>query len=346
MTDRFIKCLVWDLDNTLWSGTLLENGSCRLKPGIKNVLEELDKRGILHSIASSNDKDLAFSMLSRKGISEYFLHPQINWSNKTANLRLIADKLNIGLEAIGFVDDEPYEREQVRQILPSVSIYPAEVYSSLPNFPELSPMFQTEESSQRRKLYLQEASRNNAQKRSGKSFKEFLKSCQTRISIGEAKNTDLPRILELMNRTHQLNATGKIYCQEEIESFLASPSFRVYVVELNDIFVDYGKVGVAICACHPKKWRLVSFLLSCRVLARGIGYFFLAWLQHQAYLCGATEFEGIFLQQERNHRMQALYTLSGFRPNRHDNESSIIFSRKCRDNLVKPDWLSVRSRCR
>jgi FkbH-like protein len=146
-----IKCLVWDLDNTIWCGTLMEGDKCRLKTGIKSVLEGLDQRGILHSIASANDEDLAFSVLERKRISDFFLYPQINWSKKVASLQTIANKLNIGLDTMGFVDDEPYEREQVRQILPLVHIYSAEDYQTFMDRSEFNPKFRTyHQESQRR----------------------------------------------------------------------------------------------------------------------------------------------------------------------------------------------------
>ena len=338
-----IKCLIWDLDNTLWNGTLMEEDKCCLKPGIKSMLKELDRRGILHSIASANDEDLAISVLNKKGIYDFFLYPQIKWSNKVASIQTISNKLNIGLDAIGFIDDESYEREQVRQILPPVYIYPAKDYKTLPNRPELNPLFRTKESSQRREMYMKESQRVKTQKKSGKSRKEFLRYCQTQMTIREARVEDLPRILELMHRTNQLNATGKIYDQDEVKSFLTNPTHRIYVVELKDRFVDYGKIGVAICACYPEKWQLFSFLLSCRVLTRGIGYLFLSWLQHQAYSCGASEIDGNFIKRERNNRMQMLYTLSGFRPKRQMEDGSVLFVKTCRDHLPKPDWLTIKT---
>lgn len=339
-----IKCLVWDLDHTIWSGTLMERDTCRLKPGIKNVLQELDRRGILLSIASANDQDLAIKALRQKGILEYFLHPQINWSRKVSSIQVIAQALRIGLNAIGFIDDEPYEREQVRQILPVVSTYPASHYRSLLERPEFNPGFRTRESSQRRRMYLQESVRAEAQSESGISYKEFLKRCRTRIRIGRAREDDLPRILELMHRTHQLNATGQIFDENEVARFLRSDQFRTYVAELQDDFVDYGKVGVAICACRPDTWHLFSFLLSCRILTRGIGYVFLSWLRSQAYAQGAKEFEGLYVKRERNHRMKMLYSLSGFRPKRRWNDGSIVFTGKCKSHFYVPEWLTLLER--
>lgn len=341
--NALIKCLVWDLDNTIWSGTLMEEDRCRLKPGIKPILEELDHRGILHSIASTNDKDLTVKTLERKGIYHFFLYPQITWAKKVRSIQTIAENLNIGLGSIGFIDDEPYELEQVRQILPSVSTYPAREYKKLLERSELNPSFRTVESSQRRKMYIQESLRTEAQKKQGKSQKEFLRYCLTQLTIRKATEKDLPRILELMHRTHQLNTTGKIYEEGEVINFLTHPRFRIFVIELKDRFVDYGKIGVAICSCHPDRWELISFLLSCRVLTRGIGYFFLSWLQHQTYRSGARELLGHFTKCERNSRMQLLYTLSGFRPKQQIDDGSRVFAKKCQGILHIPDWFTLHT---
>lgn len=337
-----IKCLIWDLDNTIWNGTLLEGDRCRLKPDICSILEEMDRRGILLSIASANDKDLAISVLEQKRIAHYFLHPQITWSNKVNSIQTISKKLNIRLDSLGFVDDEPFEIEQVKQLLPSVKTYPAYTYKTLPDKPELNPNFKTEESMQRRKMYLQEATRTEAQQNFGKSRRDFLKACQTQMSIRTAEERDLDRIMELMHRTHQLNATGEVFDEHKIKFFLDSEDHRMFVVELKDKYVDYGKIGVAICVSNASSWRLISLLLSCRVLTRGVGTFFLAWLQYQAYTNGAYKFEGNFKKCERNHRMRMLYTLSGFRPLPQDGDGSIVFTKKCVGFLNKPDWFTLR----
>jgi FkbH-like protein len=339
--DELIKCLVWDLDNTIWTGTLLEEDSCRLQPGVDRILEELDKRGILLSVASANDADLVVPFLKKNGIYHYFLHPQIDWSNKVKNIQVIAHKLNIALNSVGFIDDEPYELEQVRQLLPEVRTYHAKEYRDLVKRREFSPQFMTQESRQRRKMYIQEGVRAQTQKRSQKSHKEFLKWCKTQITLRRARRSDLPRILELMHRTHQLNATGIIYTTERMESFLDNPDFRVYVAELKDRFMDYGKIGVAICQCCSKKWSLLSFLLSCRVLSRGISFFFLSWLQSKAYQHEASKLEAHYIKRERNYRMRVLYTLSGFKSLRAKRDGSVIFVKNCTKNLRIPDWLTL-----
>ena len=115
---RAVKVLVWDLDETLWSGTLIEGDDVRPRPGVPETLEALDSRGILHSIASKNDPDMALARLRELGLHDYFLYPQIGWSTKSSGIRKIAESINVGLDAIAFIDDQPFERDEVAHALP------------------------------------------------------------------------------------------------------------------------------------------------------------------------------------------------------------------------------------
>ena len=113
-----VKCIVWDLDNTLWDGVLLETDNVRLREEFVAVIQQLDQRGILHSIASKNDHQHAWQKLTQLGIADYFLYPQINWSPKGENIRTIATNFNLGLDTFAFVDDSEFELAQVGELLP------------------------------------------------------------------------------------------------------------------------------------------------------------------------------------------------------------------------------------
>jgi FkbH-like protein len=338
-----VRCMVWDLDNTLWAGTLMESDACRLRPGIRRILAELNKRGILLSIASANDPALATSVLRRKRIAELFLHPQIGWVNKVSSIKTITERLDISLGSVGFVDDEPFELEQVRRMLPAVRTYPAGSYGSLLDRPELNPDIVTEESRSRRAKYVRALERDRAAEELGMSHGQFLEYCETRLRLRRARHADVPRILELMRRTHQLNSTGIVYDPAQVESFVTDTRYRVYVAELKDQFVDYGRIGVAVCHLDANAWDLTSFLLSCRVLSRGISGYFLAWLQGQASHEGATEFRGHYRQSERNHRMKSLYQMAGFTPLQVE-DGVIVYSRSPVHEAESPHWLTVEAR--
>jgi FkbH-like protein len=343
-TIPLVKCLICDLDNTLWHGTLLEAGSCRLRSGVREVLSTLDHRGVLLSIASANDGAEAIHMLEKRGLTHLFLHPQIGWGSKVAAIQTIARKLSIALDAIAFVDDEPFELERVRHLLPDVRTFPASDFLTLPQRPEFQPPFDTRESRRRRRTYVQAAQRREAQRRLGMKQREFARWCNTEITIRPAQDRDRNRILELLHRTHQLNATGRVYGQAQVQRFLSHRRHRVFVADLKDRFVDYGTIAAAICACNGTSWRIISFVLSCRVLGRGVGGVLLNWLSCRAAHEGMSTLEGLFVPAARNRRMRVLFTLSGFKLSERADHGALIFSRACGPQFKPPEWITVFER--
>src|SRR5512146_720131 len=159
MANPGVKCVVWDLDNTIWDGVLLENDSVSLKPGIPEVLEALDRRGILHSIASRSDRDLAMAKLSEFGIAEYFLYPEIRWDAKSASIRNIQKNLNIGYDTLLFLDDQPFDRDEVASVHREVWCLNSSAYRDILKHPRLNPKYVTGDSALRRRMYLDDIAR-------------------------------------------------------------------------------------------------------------------------------------------------------------------------------------------
>lgn len=129
-----VKCVVWDLDNTLWNGTLIETddpAALPLNPGMREVVEALDQRGVIQSVASKNDYEPAMAVLDRLGVAEYFLYPQISWGPKSGAVEQIAKSLNIGIDALALIDDTAFERQQVRSVWPQVRTYDVTEIESL-----------------------------------------------------------------------------------------------------------------------------------------------------------------------------------------------------------------------
>ncbi|MDQ1740745.1 MAG: hypothetical protein QOE53_2397, partial [Pseudonocardiales bacterium] len=116
-----IKCIVWDLDNTLWDGVLLEDEAVTMRPWVSQHIKRLDEMGILQSVASKNDRASAMAKLAELGLSDIFLYPQVNWNAKSSSIQLIAKALNLGLDAFAFVDDQEFERAEVAHELPAVT---------------------------------------------------------------------------------------------------------------------------------------------------------------------------------------------------------------------------------
>lgn len=135
-----VKCLVWDLDNTLWQGTLLDGDDVRITDDVRRVVTELDRRGVLQAVCSKNDHDLAWERLERLGVAEYFVLPHIGWGPKSASVRSIAERLNFAHGAMAFVDDTPAERAEVSYHLPEVRCYDAEQLSALLDLPFIRRM--------------------------------------------------------------------------------------------------------------------------------------------------------------------------------------------------------------
>jgi methoxymalonate biosynthesis protein len=171
-----VKCLVWDLDNTLWQGTLLEDGEVEVPEALRRTIEELDARGILQSIASRNDYDHAWERLEKLGLADYFVRPQIGWGRKSDSVRTIAEQLKFALTTIAFIDDQPTERAEVIHELPEVRTYEAERAAELTALPEFSPAQVTQDAANRRKMYQAGFQRERAEAEYTGSSDEFLRS--------------------------------------------------------------------------------------------------------------------------------------------------------------------------
>jgi FkbH-like protein len=309
---------------------------------VRRVLAELDRRGILLSIASANDPDTALTTLRRKGLAGYFLHPQVGWHSKVWSIQQIADKLGVGLDTIGFIDDEPFEREQVCHLLPGVRTYAAGASRSLLELPEFKPPILTHESRERRHKYLQAVEREAAAESSHMSRQEFLDYCRTTLTLRAAVPDDLPRIVELMRRTHKLNSTGVVYGEDEVAVWLSAGTRRVHVAQLADRFVDYGRVGVAVSRTTSDSWELTDFLMSCRVLARGITGYFIAWLGGEACRAGASRISSRYRPSGRNHRLETLYKLAGFKPKKRYRDGAVLYEKRTSEAPPPPSWLTVK----
>ena len=152
MTDnKDIKCVVWDLDGTLWNGVLLEDDAVQLRSDIKNIIQTLDRRGILQSIASTNDHDAAMEKIRDFELDDYFVCPEIHWNAKSLSIAKIQANLNINMDSILFIDDEAYERDEVQSVHPEIICMEAREYDTLLAHPRLNPRFITEDSARRRR---------------------------------------------------------------------------------------------------------------------------------------------------------------------------------------------------
>jgi len=272
-----VKCVVWDLDNTLWDGILIEDGldALKLKPGIRETLRALDERGILHSIASKNNQEDALAALKEFQLDEYFLVPQISWQPKSEGIQVIARQLNIGMDSLLFVDDSEFELQQVQAVHGDVAVLNANRALEIPRLERcLVPV--TAESHERRRMYQVEAQRQDVAQSFAHDYKAFLLHCQIKLTIRPMLESNLERVHELTQRTNQMNFSGNRYDRSVLKQILSSPDLDTYVLEVEDRFGSYGVVGFSIV--DRRMPLMTDLMFSCRIQAKRIEHAFLSYL--------------------------------------------------------------------
>jgi methoxymalonate biosynthesis protein len=275
------------------------------------VIVALDSRGILQSIASKNDYDLAWPRVEELGIAEYIVHPQIGWGRKSDSVRQIAEQLNFAINTIAFIDDQAAERAEVGFGAAEVRCYAAEQATSLTGLPEFSPAVVTVDARRRRQMY-QAGFRRDAERESfAGPDEDFLRSLELVMAIKRADEEDLSRVEELTLRTSQMNATGVHYSDAALRGLLADPDHDVLTVTLTDRFGPHGAVGVLLLEYHPEVWHLKLLATSCRVVSFGAGAVLLNWLVDQAARAGA-HLVADFRPTNRNRMMDIAYRFAGF----------------------------------
>lgn len=334
------KCVVWDLDDTLWDGVLLEDDSVSLRPRVAEIIRELDSRGILQSVASRNDRDRAAERLREFGLEEYFLYPQVNWNSKASSVRKIAESLNIGLDSVAFIDDQPFEREEVRHALPEVLCIDAAELDSLLDMPQMNPRFITEDTKARRLMYLSDIARQKVEEEFVGPKEEFLAGLGMNFTIAPAREEDLRRAEELTVRTNQLNTTGYTYSYEELDAFRQSDRHRLLIAGLEDRFGTYGKIGLALVECGEEVWTLKLLLMSCRVMSRGVGAVMLGHVLNLAKERGVP-LRAEFVSNDRNRMMLVTYKFNGFKERERDG-NFIVFEHDLKRIPPAPDYVRLR----
>lgn len=296
---KTIKCVVWDLDNTLWDGILVEDGAdkLRLRPHIKEVLRTLDERGILASIVSKNNREEATAVLRSFGIEEYFLCPQISWQPKSQGIKTIARDLNIGVDSILFVDDSEFELQEVRTAHPFVRTVNALNHLAIPEM-EGCQVEVTAESRNRRKMYQVESKRTIAASDFGGNYLAFLRDCNLKLSIYPMTRDNLNRVHELTQRTNQMNFSGNRYERNILEQILDTSYLDTYVLDVEDRFGSYGIIGF--CVVDNRVPLMTDLMFSCRVQSKRVEHAFLAYIIHKYIAITGKDFFANYRKTARN----------------------------------------------
>lgn len=280
--DQNFKCVVFDLDDTLWDGVLLEDQVVHARDDVARLIEALDRRGILLSIASKNDADPAMAKLAELGLADYFLHPQINWNPKSANVERIAAALNIGLDTFAFVDDNRFERDEVAHWLPEVTCI-----DGTGDLGRLlhDPRFRgsdSVEAGRRRSYYRDAIVRERDRQEHENDYLGFLAASAIEIEVKRFEPDNFERVAELAQRTNQLNFSGTRYTRDALRRRLADENLEAYVLRCADRYGSYGTVGLSLVRCCGAEIRVEEFMLSCRVQGKFIEQAFFDHLTRDA----------------------------------------------------------------
>jgi len=270
---KTIKCVIWDLDNTLWDGVLTEDGleGIKIKFDIPRIIRELDSRGILQAVSSKNDNDLAIQALTKFGLVEYFIAAEINWNQKSNSITQISKKLNLGVDSFLFVDDSEFERIEVSSRFPSIRTTENISIEQLKGDKSLSPIV-TPESRNRRRMYQQDFSRQETRVSYGDNYLDYLRDCLIEMELRNIRtDLDRERAFELLSRTNQLNLSGRKFTLEEFTQDLVSKESHWIIGKVQDKFGDYGNVLIVRYEFDYQGNSTVTDLaISCRVAERMI----------------------------------------------------------------------------
>lgn len=333
------RCLILDLDNTLWGGVIGDDGLEHIKIGqgdptgeaylsVQRLALELRARGIVLAVCSKNEDEIAripfrkhAEMLLKENHIAVF---QANWKDKAINIKAIAQELSLGLDSLVFLDDNPVERLFVRQTLPEVAV------PELPEDPALysrtlaaTGYFETvafsDDDLRRADFYQDNARRANLQKEAG-DIESYLASLAMEITFQPFDQTGRARIAQLINKSNQFNLMTKRYTEAQVASMQDDPAYFTLQVRLSDRFGDNGMISVVICRRATKEeWEIDTWLMSCRVLGRRVENMALLAVLDQAKKERVRKLIGTYIPTDRNKLVQEHYPKLGFRAVRTEN---------------------------
>lgn len=349
------KVIILDLDNTLWGGILGEDGIENLilsNDGIgkayydfqQNLLK-LQKSGILLVICSKNDEKLALETIESHPymlIKKHHLTAwRINWQNKAENLISLAQELNLGLDSFVFLDDSPHERKLIKSALPEIKVPdlptdPSEYSEFLAKIYQLDAINITQEDKRRNASYQQEQIRASKQLSSA-SLEKFLQSLHIKVLIKRATSFTIPRIAQLTQKTNQFNLTTKRYTETQIRQLVNNKNTLVLTISAKDVIGDMGLVGVIITNHIDRLLVIDTFLMSCRVLGRGIEDAALFALTKYGNQLKTHQLIGEFIPTKKNGMAKDFFSNHHFTPQKKG-----LFTYKLKEKKIKqPSWITL-----
>jgi|CZLA01.1.fsa_nt_gi FkbH-like protein len=365
LSGRTAKVLVVDLDNTLWGGVIGEDGMASIKVGaeypgaayqaLQRALLDLSRKGILLAVCSKNNLDDALEALEKHpGMlvrAKHFAAMRVNWTDKAQNLREIAQELNVGIDALAFLDDNPFEREQVRAALPEVTVIdlsskdlpknPLEYAAAVRNCAAFERLTLSAEDQQRTEMYAAQKQRTGAEQ-TFQSKEDFFRFLEQEAELEPVSDLTLARVAQLTQKTNQFNLTTRRYTEPQIAEMAKKPEWHVFSIKVRDRFGDHGLVGVAIAHDKGEQCEVDTLLLSCRVIGRTVETALLAHLAESAAQRGRKRLEGWFLPTKKNAPARDFYQQHGFEWQVTNCEGSLWTLDLKSSTLRCPDWIKLK----
>lgn len=338
------KVLVLDLDNTLWGGLAgeaehtpiilsEEHGGLAYK-NLQRVILQMQKQGVLLAIVSKNNEEDALSIL--EGHSHMVLRPEcfaarrINWQPKHENILEIAKELNLGTDSFVFWDDNPTERQLIREMLPEVTVpeFPDRCEDLAPAMVEIYKTYfekgtLTKEDMEKTAQYAANAKRNQLSRAVG-SFEEYLKQLQIVVTKVEPQE-HIERLTQLVNKTNQFNLTTKRYTQSQMQDILTDDRKRVFLYQVTDRFGDNGVVAAAIVDVATEVPIVEELVMSCRVMGKNIEYAIMDDIEKVLKEAGYETLQGIYLPSAKNKPVEGLYEQLGYRKSGELPEGGMMY---------------------
>ena len=359
LTGVVCKVLAVDLDNTLWGGVLGEEGIENIQVGpeypgalyrsLQRAILDLYQRGILLAVCSKNNPDEAMVALqNHPGMllrPEHFAAFRINWQDKAQNLREIAAELNLGTDAIAFLDDNPVERERVRSEMPEVKVIPLPDHAqgfarTLRECPYFERLTLSAEDREHTRLYHDQRKRSELAQSVG-SLEDFYRSLDQEVHIAPVTRETLARVAQLTQKTNQFNVTTRRYTEQQIEEFASQPNWSVYSVRVRDRFGDNGIVGVLVTRMDGDVCEIDTLLLSCRVIGRTVETAMLGFLAETSRNNGATFLRGWFLPTKKNTPAGEIYSSHQFQPVATEDGRTLWSLNLEEATIPYPEWIRL-----
>ncbi len=352
------KCLVLDLDHTLWGGILGEDGLEGIHLGptpqgrpfweVQKYILSLFNRGIILAINSKNDKEEVLKVFEKHPSmilkEHHFVSMQINWDDKISNMKFIAREINIGLEALVYVDDDKFNREMVTKALPQVRVVdlpedPAYYLQTLQELDDFSVLQITREDQVRGKMYAQNQQRRDFEKTAA-NLTEYLTALQMKVTMIPPSEFSIPRMSQLTLKTNQWNMTTRRYQEEDILKMANDSSYLIQAIQVEDKFGDNGLVGLIIIRKTKQAWHIDTCLLSCRVIGRRLEEALIGDVIQQAQKVNVKMLRGEFIPTKKNAPAKDVYRELGFKEVDHQWQFEI------KNGFSIPEFIQIKKEYR